>query len=335
MSTENFLDRIVMIQSDQIDAQDRLYAISLPWLPIDELIQSVQETGILSPLHVQRTELGQFRVIMGFRRYEAARKLGLREIPCIVREEEDGFTLLVQALQDNRVTRPLHLLEKALLLLRLREHFGLSEQALLDDFMELLNLPADRFHLQQCLDLARLPELLQRTILDPLEPEIVLKLARWKTEEQEFFHGIASKFRLGKNKQKKLFNLLDELRALSGTTPAGLPATGSLSMLWKESGAAEIEQDERLSPSDGFDKVFEKLRRLRFPRLSACEQEYERLKAALKLPPQIQFRAPRYFEGKRIDVLLSFQSTEELFEGARKLDEIAKTDEVRQILELL
>ncbi len=333
--TEKFLDQIVMIRSDRIDAQDRFYAISLPWLPIDQLMRSVQETGILSPLHVQRTESGQFRIIIGFRRYEAARKLGFREIPCIVREEEDGLTLLVQALEDNRVTRPLHLLEKAHLLLRLREHFGLSDEALMDDFMALLNLPADRFHLQQCLDLARLPVLLQRTVLDPLEPEVVLKLASWKTEEQEFFHRIASKFRLGKNKQKKLFNLLDELRALAGTTPSGPPATGSVSMLWKESGAAKIEQDERLSPSDRFDKVFEKLRRLRFPQLSACEQEYERLKAALKLPPQIQFRVPRYFEGKRIDVLLSFESTEELVEGARKLDEIAKTDEVRQILELL
>ncbi len=335
MSPENFLDQIVMIRSDQIDAQDRFFAISLPWLPIDQLMRSVQETGILSPLHVQRTASEQFRIIIGFRRYEAARKLGFREVPCIVREEEDGLTLLVQALEDNRVTRPLHLLEKAHLLLRLREHFGLSDEALMDDFMALLSLPADRFHLQQCLDLARLPELLQRTLLDPLEPEIVLKLSSWKTEEQEFFHRIAVKFRLGKNKQRKLFNLLDELRALAGTTPSGPPAKGSVSMLWKESGAAEIEQDERLSPSDRFDKVFEKLRRLRFPRLSACEQEYERLKAALKLPPQIQFRAPRYFEGKRIDVFLSFESIEELFEGARKLDEIAKTDEVRQILELL
>ena len=332
---QKFPDNLELIRSDQIDAQDRLFAISLPWLPIDQLMRSVKGTGILSPLHVQRTELGQFRIIIGFRRYEAARKLGVREIPCIVRDEEDGLTLFVEALEDNLVTRPLHLLEKAHLLLRLRDHFGLSDQALMDDFMPLLDLQADRFHLQQCLDLARLPGSLQRAVLDPLEPEIALKLSSWKSEEQEFFQALASKFRLGRNKQKQLFTLFDELRASAGTSPSGPLVTGSAPMLWQRSGAAKIEQEGRLSPSDRFAKAYKALYRLRFPRLSEYEQTYERLKAALKLPPEIQLHAPRYFEGSRMTVLLSFQSAEELFGQARKLEGIAKTDEIKQILELL
>jgi ParB/RepB/Spo0J family partition protein len=323
------------IQSGQIDPQDRLFAISLPWFSLEPLMRSVRENGILSPLHVQPAGAGRFRIIIGFRRFEVARKLGFQEIPCIVREEESKFTLFVQALEDNLVTRPLHLLEKAHLLLKLRDEFGLSDQVLMDDFMSLLEIRTDRFHLQQYLSLARLPEPLQRAVLDPLEPEIALKLSSWKSEEQEFFQTLASKFRLGKNKQKQLFTLLDELRNSPAVTPSGSGTRVSAPILWQQTGAAQIAEDERLSLSDRFAKAFEALYRERFPRLSSHEQEYEKLKSALKLPPRIQFHAPRYFEGEKIDVAFAFRSSDELFETAKKLEEIAQSDEVRRILELL
>lgn len=332
---QKFHHNLKTIRSDQIDAQDRLFAISLPWLPLDPLIRSVRETGILSPLHVQPVGPRQFRIIIGFRRYEVARELGFQEIPCIVRGKESKLSLFVQALADNLVTRPLHLLEKAHLLLKLRDEFGLSDQVLMDDFMSVLDIRVDRFHLQQYLDLARLPELLQRRVLDPLEPEIALKLSGWKSEEQEFFQTLASKFRLGRNKQKQLFAVLDELRDSTAVAPSGPPTKSLAQILWKECGAAEIEEDERLSLSDRFAKAFEVLYRQRFPRLSAYEEKYERLKSALKLPPGIRFHAPRHFEGEKIEVSFAFQTSDELFETAKKLEGIARSDEVKQILELL
>ncbi|MCZ6767777.1 MAG: ParB/RepB/Spo0J family partition protein [Acidobacteria bacterium] len=323
------------IQSAQIDPQDRLFAISLPWVPLDPLLRSVRESGILSPLHVQPAGPGRFRIIIGFRRFEVARELGVQEIPCIVREEKSKLTLFVQALEDNLVSRPLHLLEKAHLLLKLRDEFGLSDQVLMDDFMSLLDIPVDRFHLQQYLSLARLPESLQRAILDPLEPEVALKMSSWESEEQELFQNLVSKFRLGRNKQKQLFALLDELRDSTALTPSGSGTRVSVPVLWERSGAAAIEVDQRLSLSDRFAKAFEVLYRERFPRLSSHEKEYERLKSALKLPPRIQFHAPRYFEGEKIDVSFAFQTSDELYETAQKLEEIAQSDEVREILELL
>ena len=332
---QKFHHTLKTIQSAQIDPQDRLFAISLPWLPLDPLLRSVRENGILSPLHLQPATPGRFRIIMGFRRFEVARELGFQEIPCIVREEESQLTLFVQAVEDNLVTRPFHLLEKAHLLLKLRDEFGLSDQVLMDEFMSPLDIRVDRFHLQQYLSLARLPEPLQRAVLDPLEPEVALKLSSWKSEEQEFFQALASKFRLGRNKQKQLFGLLDELRDSTALTPSGPGSRVSIPILWQQSGAAEIEEDERLSLSDRFAKAFEVLYRKRFPRLSSYEQEYEKLKSALKLPPRIQFHAPRYFEGEKIDVSFAFESSDELFETAKKLEEISQSDEVRKILELL
>ena len=327
-------DTVKMIPADRIHSEDRLFAISLPWSPIDQLSRSVGKLGILSPLHVQKTGSDRFRMVIGFRRYLSCQKLGVESIPCFVREQENELALFAEALEENLVTRGLHLLEKAHVLLKLRRDFRLEDQALMEDFMPLLEIRADRFHLDRYLDLAQLPESLQRCLLDTLEPDIALKLPKWMDQERDFFLGITSRFQLGKNKQKQLFALLDELRDLNRQAGSVWEAEG-LERIWQESGAADIEGDRSLSYSERFSRAFECLRRLRFPSLTEHEKRYEELKGALKIPPQIHFQAPPYFEGNRIDVRFSFADSSEMLKVAQKLEAMAQTDELRKILDLI
>ena len=323
-----------MISAERIDSEDRFFAVSLPWASIDQLNRSIGRTGILSPLQVQKTADNRYRIVMGFRRYLSCRNLGVQNIPCFVREQEGELGLFVAALEDNLATRGLDLLEKAHVLLKLRRSFKLEDQTLMEDFMPQLEIRADRFHLDRYLNLAQLPESMQRSLLDPLEPDIALELSRWKDQEQDFVLGIISRFQLGKNKQKQLFVVLDELRALKKQTGSALEAKG-LEGIWHECGAADIERDESLSLSERFSRVFEGLRRLRFPDLTEHEKRYRELKAALKIPPRLHFEAPRYFEGDRIDVSFSFGDSAELLKVAAKLEAMAQTDELREILKLL
>lgn len=331
---EPSVDAVKMISAERIDSEDRLFAVSLPWSSIDQLNRSVGKTGILSPLHVQKTTDDQFRIVMGFRRYLSCQILGIGNIPCFVREQEDELALFVEALEDNLATRGLHLLEKAHVLLKLKRDFKLEDQTLMEDFMPQLEIRADRFHLDRYLDLAQLPESMQRSLLDPLEPDIALKLSKWQDQEQDFFLGITSRFQLGKNKQKQLFGVLDELRALKRQAGSALEAKG-LERIWHECGAADIERDESLSLPERFSRAFEGLRRLRFPSLTKHERRYEELKAALKIPSQIHFAAPPYFEGDRIDVSFSFGDSAELLKVAAKLEAMAQQDELKEILKLL
>ena len=200
--------------------------------------------------------------------------------------------------------------------------------------MPQLEIRADRFHLERYLDLAQLPESMQRNLLDPLEPDIALKLSKWKDQEQDFFLRIISRFQLGKNKQKQLFGVLDELRALKRQAGFAWGAKG-LERIWQECGAADIERNESLSRSERFSRAFKGLRRLRFPGLTKHEKRYKELKAALKIPPQIHFVAPPYFEGDRIDVSFSFGDSAELVKVAVKLEAMAHKDELKEILKLL
>jgi len=55
---------------------------------LDELAASIQKNGILQPLIV-RPEGEGFRIVAGHRRYEAIRRLQIREVPCGVAEVDD------------------------------------------------------------------------------------------------------------------------------------------------------------------------------------------------------------------------------------------------------
>jgi ParB family chromosome partitioning protein len=78
---------------------------------ITELKLSIQEQGILQPLLV-RPQKNKYEVVVGSRRYEAAKALGLKKVPVIVRPLTDGEALSV-SLVENIQRNDLELEEEA------------------------------------------------------------------------------------------------------------------------------------------------------------------------------------------------------------------------------
>lgn len=97
-------------------------------IPIDDLVESVREHGILQPLIVTPNGApGKFMLVSGSRRLQAARHIGLGSVPVIVREvserERAQFAIL-----ENIQRVPLTPLELAEAYLRLAEDFHLSHE---------------------------------------------------------------------------------------------------------------------------------------------------------------------------------------------------------------
>lgn len=88
------------------------------------LKESIQEKGILEPLIVKQ-DGAEFIIISGERRYRAALELGLKEIPCIIRESDEQDTLEV-ALIENLQRLDLSPFEEADGLKELSGNFNLS-----------------------------------------------------------------------------------------------------------------------------------------------------------------------------------------------------------------
>ncbi len=325
---------IETISLEQIESEDRAFAISPVWFPLGHLVSAVKQVGIVSPLHLQRTEAGRLRIVMGFRRFRAAQVVGLGEVPCLLREDESQ-QLFLEGILDNAATRSLHELEKAWILLKLRRQFVLDESVLIQDYLPLLELRPDRFHLRHYLALAGLPDPIQRAVYEYLDGEVAVKVARWQLDEQELFLAVSSGHRLGRNKQKLLFGLLDDLRMQEPSSIGDTPGIGPLQVFWQREGLEKIARDEQMAPPERFERIVRRLRELRYPTLSQHEERYSQLKKGLKLPPEIQLQLPPFFEGERISVSFSSRTPGEFLSLAEKLHEVGRGKELQEIFKLL
>ena len=66
---------------------------------VTDLMQSISEKGILEPLLVRPVE-GRYELIVGSRRFEAAKRLGMKEVPAIVRAMGDEDALIVSLVEN-------------------------------------------------------------------------------------------------------------------------------------------------------------------------------------------------------------------------------------------
>jgi len=116
-----------------------------------ELVASIKEIGILQPPVVRQTSAGRYELIMGERRFRAAKLAGLRSIPVIIRQTPDN-ELLREALIENIHRSQLNPLEEAAAYAQLLQDFNCTHdelaqklgrsRPLISNTMRLLNLPA-------------------------------------------------------------------------------------------------------------------------------------------------------------------------------------------------
>jgi len=93
-----------------------------------ELAESIKEQGVMQPILVRPIDNGRFEIIAGERRWRAAQRAGLREIPALVKDVDDNNALAL-ALIENIQRENLNPLEEALGLARLVDEFGLTHDA--------------------------------------------------------------------------------------------------------------------------------------------------------------------------------------------------------------
>ena len=117
---------------------------------LNELIASIKEIGILQPPVVRQTSPGKYELIMGERRFRAAKAAGLKRIPVIIRQTPDN-ELLREALIENIHRSQLNPLEEGAAYAQLLNDFNCTHEELatklgrsrplISNTMRLLNLP--------------------------------------------------------------------------------------------------------------------------------------------------------------------------------------------------
>ncbi len=93
---------------------------------LDELADSIGQYGIIEPLVVQKKGK-RYEIIAGERRFRAARKAGLKEVPVVVREFADADVFVI-ALLENIQRKDLNPIEEAMAYQRLIEEHDLKQE---------------------------------------------------------------------------------------------------------------------------------------------------------------------------------------------------------------
>jgi ParB family chromosome partitioning protein len=122
------------------------------------LAESIKEVGILQPVLVRETADG-YELIAGERRWRAARRLGLHQIPALVRDTDDA-SALEHAVVENVHRTDLNVLEEAAAYQQLIEDFGLTHEEVA------IRVGRSRAAVSNTLRLLQLPPTVQRMVRD-------------------------------------------------------------------------------------------------------------------------------------------------------------------------
>ena len=119
-----------------------------------ELSNSIKKNGIIQPIAVRKNKLSSepYEIVAGERRWLAAQKAGLHEVPIIILDLNDSETLEV-AIVENIQREDLNIVEEAKGYKRLHEEFGYDQDKIaqmmsksrshISNTLRLLNLPKD------------------------------------------------------------------------------------------------------------------------------------------------------------------------------------------------
>lgn len=125
---------------------------------IDELAKSIEIHGIIQPIMVRPSKLG-YELVAGERRWRAARKAGLKRVPCIVRELNEEQNMLV-AIIENMQREDLNPMEEADALNQMISTYGLTQEEVSK------SVGKSRPYITNCLRLLKLPEAVRNLVAE-------------------------------------------------------------------------------------------------------------------------------------------------------------------------
>ncbi len=175
---------------------------------LQELVDSIREKGILQPLMVRRKG-DRFELIAGERRWRAAQKAGMKEVPILVKDVSES-EMLELSLIENIQREDLNPIEEAEAFKRLLEQFHLTQEEVSR------KVGKDRTTVANTIRLLKLPPEVKQSLA---EGKISMGHARafLGIEGVEKQRALLKKLLLGGLSVRQIENLVKRLRVKSPT----------------------------------------------------------------------------------------------------------------------
>ncbi len=307
----------------RIDLSDPTFSVN--FLPdVERLRTSIREVGILQPV-LLKEKADQYRVVSGFRRISVAQELGHEEIESRIFEREFGdLDLFSISLRENLTSRGFNAVEKAIAIEKLVDQFKVAPAVVIRDFLPLFGLETNEKILKTFLSLAGMEEEVKRYVLkEEVSRSNIRRLAAFSAEDRREAMRLLTSLKLGENSLREILTLLGEIGKRD--------RLGVKEILHLREIEAVVSHPE-LTSTQKTERVKRVLVHLRYPRMSRLEEQFERRKKDLNLPPGVSVHPPPFFEGKGLRIGFEFQSIEQYRSILSFLSSLGEKKEFHEML---
>ena len=312
---------------DSIDCKNTTFICTFP-VRIEEITESIKRIGLLNPVLLFEYD-NKYKIISGFKRVLACKSLCFDAISAFVFESDSISELnaFMIAVYDNISIRKLNIIEKSIILNKLKNYHSLKHNEIIKDFMPIIGLEQSEKLLECYLSLSEIGDDLKEHIVNREVPIKTSSLiASVLKDKLQLISEIIIKFNLGTNKIKELVNLIDEITERDNI---------DIKKLRSDLNLDRVIKNERMTLSQKWEKIVSLLREKRFPMWSKIEKKLLRNISSLSLPKNVNLSYPPYLEGDKLRIEIEFSTSDELKIIGQKLIDISKKEKLSEIVKLI
>lgn len=304
-----------------INPEDRLTDFSLDGCP-EKLMDSIKVIGIRHPISVCPNG-NRYAIVSGHKRFQAAPRCGLTNIPAFIIPEIDDASRLVINLNENFGQRHYSDIEKGIILNKFKDA-GVTDATIITEYMPLLELERSKKLASDYLAVHQLGCGLQKLLHRARVPLKTFRIFyNWDEESRDSAENLFSKLNPGVNKWRELLELIDEIAHRDGNSPAQvITATDKI-----------LSTADKTSPQM-YDPIHQHLYNLRYPVLSDLKKQVARALDEMKLDDKTRLKFQETFESNELKLELKFHSEKELSNQVEKIFQALQSGSVEKLIRI-
>ena len=277
---------------------------------LEQLKSSIERFGVLNAPYVIKDSESRYTVVTGYRRLLAVRDLGWAEVLCHVMPANfPPLEALLLNLYDNIVHRKMNEFEKAMVLERLNRY--VKKDALINKFMPMLGIPANKQNLDIFLQVPKLEEQIRTSIAtERISLRVAGLMITLDSGDRLKVNELFTALRLSFNQQWEVIQWIVEIASREGRPPKEILEDDALT---------EIMDNSAMSNPIKLKTIVRILRKRRFPSVVKAENAFKKGVSRLSLPQGLKIVPPPFFEGKKYRLEIGFSQGEELKEKVERL----------------
>ena len=157
-------------------------------------------------------------------------------------------------------------------------------------------------------------------------PRTLQRWLAWSDKDKASLRDLADALKPSENHLRDMMDWLEEI---------ALRDRVAISEILSSTTIDDLKTDPRRGRADRLKQIKEQIRRLRYPRLAATEEEIRKRIQSLKLHPEIHLSVPPGLEGGRLQIEFTAASAGEFRDRVERLSKAAKEPGTVEIFALL